>query len=317
MNITTARLALRLHRLEIVVLGLLMVLGIGLTVLGGSLFDASGFSAACAHAMQTGGDFSLACQQALDAFDKARSSPIVSLSEVLRFAVPFLLAALVGVALVGRELERGTARLAWSLAPSRARWFAGRLAPMLGVVLLVALASGLASDRMLVWANPGMDPYASLLSFGDRGVDFAARVVFAFGCAVLVGALLGRTLPALLFAIILVFVGLAGGSSVHGRILASEATPAIVIGYNPADLSYDSGYLAPDGHLITWEEMARIDGVDVNNPGNWTPSYPQATNRVPGLRYPFVVAREVAVLLAGATVALGLSFVVVRRARPG
>ena len=44
-------------------------------------------------------------------------------------AVAYVIGAFLGVPIVGRELERGTTRLAWSLAPSRWRWFAGSRAP--------------------------------------------------------------------------------------------------------------------------------------------------------------------------------------------
>jgi hypothetical protein len=317
MNRTTTRLALRLHRFELAILGGLALLGFALTFVVSGWLDATGFGPGCVAAMQTGADMTQACQHAQDAFYRTQDNWLVGFAAVLRTAVPFLLAALVGVGLVARDLERGTARLAWSLAPSRMVWFAGRLLPVLAIVVAVALLSGFAADRYLVASEPGMNPYASLLGFGDRGIDFAARVVFGFACAVLIGALTGRTLPALLLSVIVVYVGLAGGSSVHGRILSTEAVPTANATYNPADLTYDSGFLAPDGRLISWDEMARIDKVNPNDPGDWTPSYPQGSLVVPGERYPFVVAREVAVLLGGALVAFGLAFLQVRRVRPG
>ena len=47
-----------------------------------------------------------------------------------------------GVPIVARELERGTARLAWSLAPSRMRWFLARMLPILVVLALVTFLGG-------------------------------------------------------------------------------------------------------------------------------------------------------------------------------
>jgi ABC-type transport system involved in multi-copper enzyme maturation permease subunit len=240
-------------------------------------------------------------------------------TQILLLFVPFLLAVLTGVAIVGREVERGTARLAWSLAPSRATWFAGRLLPVLVVVAAIGLLSGLAADRLSVSMTPGTTPWASLLDYGNRGVDLAARVAFAFAVAVLIGAALGRALPALLVATIVVFVGLGGGSSVHGRILASEAVP-VVSGtnyYDPANLTFDTGFLAPDGQFISYDAMLQRypQPTDPNVP--WNPPYPQAQRIVPGTRYPLVVGREVAALLAGATAAVALAFLLVRRARPG
>ena len=318
MNRTTTRLALQLHRFEIGILGALGVLGVALTLLVCSWLDGTGY-AACAQAMQTGADQTPACVSAQDAFYRIQSGSVVILTQVLLFAVPFLLAVLTGVAIVGREVERGTARLAWSLAPSRATWFAGRLLPLLGAVAAVGLLTGLAGDRLSASMIPGTNPWASLADFGSRGVDLAARVVFAFAVAVLVGAALGRALPALLVATIVIFLGLGGGSSVDGRILASEAVPVVSATnyYDPANLTYDSGFMAPDGTYVIYDAMLQLypQPTDPNAP--WNPPYPPAQRIVPGTRYPFVVGREVAVLVAGALAALGLAFALVRRARPG
>lgn len=317
MNRTTTRLALQLHRFEIVSLGALTAVGVGLALLVCSWLDASGFGPACLAVTWNGGDLSPACASASEVFSAAESSAAARLAPTLVSFVPLLLAVVSGVALMGRELERGTARIAWSLAPSRMRWLAGRLLPVLAVVIVLGLAGGLASDRLLASTSPGTNPWASLQNFEMRGVGLAARVVFAFGVAVLCGALLGRVLPALLVATVVTFVGLAGGSSVHWKMLAAEAAPVAVQVRNPADLNFESGYLTPDGRLIGWEEMARIDGRHPGDPGDWTPSYPQAMRLVPGTRYPFVAARDVAALLGGTLVALGATFVVVRRTRPG
>jgi len=318
MNRTTTRLAQRLHRFEIVILAALAVLGALLALLVCSWLDGTGYTA-CARAMQTGAEPTPACISAQDAFYKIQSGSVVILTQVLLFAVPYLLAVLTGVAIVGREVERGTARLAWSLAPSRATWFAGRLLPLLAVVAAVGLLTGLAGDRLSASMIPGTNPWASLADFGSRGVDQAARVVFAFAVAVLVGAALGRALPALLVGTIVIFLGLGGGSGVDGRILASEAVPVVSATnyYDPANLTYDTGFLAPDGRFISYDEMLQQfpQPTDPNVP--WNPPYPAAQRIVPGTRYPFVVGREVAVLLAGALGALTLAFALVRRARPG
>lgn len=317
MNATAIRLALRLHRFEIGVLGGLTVGGVVLLLLVCSWLDGMGFGGACLAAVHRGQGLSSACIDAERQFEDAQRSLPVMVTQAILFASPFLLAALAGVAFVGRELERGTSRLAWSLAPSRWTWFAGRLLPLLAVVTLVALMGGLGLDRFAASMNPGMDPWASLQDFGNRGVDLAARAVFAFAIAVLVGAALARVLPALLVAILVVAVGIAGGSNVHGRILQSEAIPMATQAFDPANLTYDSGFLAPDGEFVSWDRVQAMapPSQDPNTP--WTPPYPEATLAVPGSRYPLVVGREVAALLGASAVALALAYLVVRRARPG
>ena len=55
---------------------------------------------------------------------------------------PIVAGLLAGGPIVARELENGTARLAWSLGPSRLRWFVQRAGP---IILMVAAAfAGLA-----------------------------------------------------------------------------------------------------------------------------------------------------------------------------
>ncbi len=324
MNWTSLRLALRLHRFEILILGGLAILGVALTLLVCSWLDGTGYGAACMQQVMDGHEMTAACMAAGEAFNSVQSSPILNLTQLLLVGVPFLLSALGGVALVGRELERGTARLAWSLAPSRLAWFVGRLLPLLFAVAIVALAAGLALDRMTASMQPGLNPWAAMFNFSNRGVDFAARAVFAFAVAVLVGAWLGRALPALLVTVVVVFIGLSGGSVVYGRILASEAIVVADTNWDPANETYDSGYLAPDGRFIGWEEAQAMFPQQMGGPTgggpNTTDSEPplqQASRVVLGSSYPFVVAREVAALLGGAAVALGLALLQVRRARPG
>ena len=137
--------------------------------------------------------------------------------------VPFIAAVLLGVPIVARELERGTSRLAWSLAPSRRRWFLARLLPVLAVMIVVGLVAGVALDRMAGATDPWTDPARSFDGFGSRGVVYAARAVFVFAIAVAAGAIIGRSLPALLITIVVAAVGITGGSWVHGKWLATEA----------------------------------------------------------------------------------------------
>lgn len=141
--------------------------------------------------------------------------------------------------------------------------------------------------------------------------------MFAFAVAVLIGAAIGRALPALLVAVVVVWLGLAGGSYLHTKILASEAVTVAGSVNDLGNLTIDYGFMAPDGRFLSWNDVQGMvpASQDPNTP--WMPPYPEAQLAVPGSRYPFVVGREVATLLGGAGVALGLAFVLVRRARPG
>jgi hypothetical protein len=311
------RLAFRLNRFEIIVLGLLIgVVGVAAVLVAGDL-DATGYGTTC---LALGPDSPMppACEEAGRAFydiQNKQASPVQTLLIVL----PFLLGVLVGVPLIARELERGTSRLAWSLAPSRTHWFLTRLVPVLLAVFVVSLVAGLAADRLMGATEPTADPFRSFAGFGGRGIVLAARATFIFAVGVAVGSVIGSVLPALIVTAAIAVIGLSGGSSVHNRILASEAVMAV--GANgdarPGDLFIDQRIRTPGGDIVTWEELyvllpAPDDGTE------WPPpDYTFVALVVPAERYPEVQLREVGALAAGSLVALLIAGIVVRVRRPG
>jgi ABC-type transport system involved in multi-copper enzyme maturation permease subunit len=114
--------------------------------------------------------------------------------------LPWLVGALIGVVVVGREIEHGTATLAWSLAPGRRGWLLSRaLVGAVVVALLLAVPSVVASEaERLVY--PWAPPEASFNDYGLRGPLVVGQGVAAFAIALLVGAVVGRVLPSLLLA---------------------------------------------------------------------------------------------------------------------
>ncbi|MEU5797227.1 ABC transporter permease [Streptomyces sp. NPDC047813] len=126
--------------------------------------------------------------------------------------LPFLLAAWAGAALTGRELESGTARLAWTQATSPARWLAVRLAvPALGVTVCTTLLAWL---HHRAWAA-GQGRIDSAKVWYDRftfhagGPTLVAMALAGLAAGALAGLLLRRTLPAL--AVGLVAAGVVRG----------------------------------------------------------------------------------------------------------
>jgi hypothetical protein len=320
MNATSLRLALRLHRFEaaafaIVILGL----AVAAFVVAGML-DATGYGRLCldptgtAHLDPTGPPHLPPTCEAIGArfFDLQNrlGGPIAGMLVVLSFVA----AALIGVAVIAREIERGTTRLAWSLAPSRRRWYITRVLPLLVALIVVTFLAGIATDRLTAATEPGIDLANSFDGFGQRGGLIAARSVFIFAVAVLVGALVGRTLPALIVAALVAYIGLGGGEDVHSRIIRSEAIVVPESQVRPGDRWIDIQFQLPDGRLVGWDVVEQLDPPkpDVE----WIPKYPQVAVIVPGTRYRFVEAREAGALLGGSIVALGLGGVVVARRRP-
>lgn len=311
MNGTSIRIALRLHRFEaaafaIVILGLV----VAAFVVAGML-DATGYGRLCLD--PTGTTNPPTCGEIGARFfglQTGLAAPIAGLLVILSFVA----AALIGVAVIAREIERGTTRLAWSLAPSRRRWYLTRITPLLVGLVVVTFLAGIATDRLTQAMEPGMDPANSFDSFGQRGGLIAARSVFIFATAVLVGAFIGRTLPALIVAALVAYVGLGGGEEVHSRIIRSEAIVVADADVRPGDRWIDQLFQLPDGRLVGWDVMEQLDPPkpDVE----WIPKYPQVTLIVPGTRYRSVETREAGALAGGSIVAVGLGALLVGRRRP-
>ena len=111
-----------------------------------------------------------------------------------------------GAPLIARELETGTAALAWNQSVSRTRWLAVKLT--IGVLLAMALTEALSLIQTW-WAAPISQAAAdgasvgfaqsrfSQLNFASHGLTPLGYAAFAFALGVTAGALIRRTLPAM------------------------------------------------------------------------------------------------------------------------
>jgi hypothetical protein len=315
------RLTLRLHRFELFAFGAAII---ALTV---AAFAAAayieGFRVPPECLTIDGGEVPLACDSAYRRLGDAQTIGALVVSPLL--LVTFAMGLFLGVPVIARELERGTVRLAWWLTPSRWRWYLARLLPILGVVVVLTFASGVAADRLFGANNPGVDVSKSFDGYGVRGGLLAARALFVFAVAVLVGSFIGRTLPAVIIAALVAAIGLSGGINVHERMLAGEAVQVPTDpngdpgGYATGDKYIDQKFVLGDGTLVGYDYFYDSGQAGQGEPfdefGN--PKFPMVTLVIPGERYRSVEAREAGVLIGGSLVALFIAgFVVVRR-RPG
>jgi len=85
---------------------------------------------------------------------------------------------------------------------SRRPWFAAKI--FAGLILLIPgmLAMGLSANVLEGAATPSLDPYASFDAYLDRGVIAAFWAVAAFTGTFALGAMLGRTIPAIIVGIV-------------------------------------------------------------------------------------------------------------------
>lgn len=140
--------------------------------------------------------------------------------------LPFGLGLLTGVPIVSRELEERTAQVAWSLNGSRARWLFRQSSPIL-LVLIAAIAVTAWTTTALV-NGPDAHPEGAFVNIGSYGVPVLARAFGAFGLGIFVGALIGRALPALVFGGVLSLGLVLSVSGARDAWLAAQA-PSVPI----------------------------------------------------------------------------------------
>ncbi|WP_327316133.1 hypothetical protein [Streptomyces sp. NBC_01235] len=165
-------------------------------------------------------------------------------------------AAYAGGALVGRELESGTARFAWTQGVSPTRWLAAKLA----VPALVVTVGATALVLVYRWAwSANQDPlYHGWMSddaYLSRG---PATVAYAL-CALAVGAvtalLLRRALPAL--AVSVAATGLLGYVVAQFR---ASFWPAVTITASPEELDYPaSAWVVESGAVVHGRHVQDFD----------------------------------------------------------
>jgi hypothetical protein len=116
-------------------------------------------------------------------------------------AIPGFLGAIMGPLLLGRELEQGTWRMAWSQTVPRTRWLTAKLVLVTGgLVIFGAAITALAS-----WYQAPLDRVSTRLQLSayiTEGVVFTCSLLCAFGLGVLTGLLLRNTIGAMVVAYI-------------------------------------------------------------------------------------------------------------------
>jgi hypothetical protein len=153
------------------------------------------------------------CQDLAAAFNGTWDN--MSIPAVLLQVLPALIGAFVGAPVLGRELETGTFRFAWTQGFGRWRWALAKLVPLALLLAAATCAFGL----LVSWCyqpfsgagNQDLGIYgnsALVTVFSLRAVTFPAWTVAAFAVGVLAGMLIRRVVPAIV-ATLVVYAGLA------------------------------------------------------------------------------------------------------------
>jgi hypothetical protein len=225
-----------------------------------------------------------------------------------------------GAPLLAREIEHGTAQLAWPLSRSRARWLVMRMLPIavIGAALLVPAA--LAGEVLIRSQFPVISPGANFEGYAERGILLVLRFEVVLIAAALVGGWLGRQLPAVLVAgMVAGGIGFAatflqpyGVEPVEGELEVMQ--PSDTVGDRYVGVRY-----RVDGEWISDEEAYALmswDGLgEEPDPSRIGPE--EVMYMIPGERYMDVTVRESAALVGAGIGLSGALLLMVRRRRPG
>ena len=123
--------------------------------------------------------------------------------------LPALAGAFIGCPMVAREVENGTHRLAWTQGVTRLRWLVTKIVLVFVPVMAIAAVAG-ALEVVLInqlGSNPNRWNW-----FDQQAPVTVAATLFALSLGLFVGAVMGRSIPAMavtLVAFVIVRIGLA------------------------------------------------------------------------------------------------------------
>lgn len=237
-------------------------------------------------------------------------------------ALPLVVGLLLGVGLVGGEVEGGTAPTVWALAGSRRRWLTGRLVPILVILVAVLAVAAIASEMLAAAKVPWQLGRPSFDDAGLHGPGVVARGLAAFGLALAVGAWSGRMLPTILLSALAALVLAVGGFGLLATWVDANAHDIEVPSWFNGE--YDGGrfvgraqYHLPDGRIIG-EGFSRENlappGVD---PEAWVASNVKVVaTGVHSPDYPAWLVTEVMTFGLIGLACVAATFAIVERRRP-
>ncbi|MBO0844638.1 MAG: hypothetical protein J2P22_04405 [Nocardioides sp.] len=211
----------RRHRGTVVVLlAVLAVTGIYLLVTGLQMRSAWHTVQACTPQRSS------ACSFAWNNFRNTHTNP--GLISALFLFAPLLIGAFVGAPLVGRELETGTFRYAWTQGVGRNRW---AIAMVVTGAAVVAVSTGLLGALVSWHEQPlwraDVTPRLQPSEFPSTGLAIVGWGLATYAVAVLAGLLWRRVLPALATAVLATFALAYAASRFRLHILSPLVTSSL------------------------------------------------------------------------------------------
>src|SRR5450759_794546 len=209
--LTRIKLTLKQHRFETIATVVLCLIAAGASFVEVYRLNSIQLPAGCTvgpRYMLSADSSAIAtsCQLAIDRFNAIAWGADMGLVRTLLVLLPFVVGILFGAPLVAKEIEQGTAPLSWALVGSRRRWLLRKMFTAALLIVPLLLLAGLAADVLQGAQTPGTDPHASFENFSFRGVMIVFWGLAALLGTVALGTLIGRTLPAVLVALVLCFL---------------------------------------------------------------------------------------------------------------
>ena len=246
------------HLVEVLtVLAIGLVVGLVAAALS-VLLRLSGVSAECVHAWLNDPSLGDACNPNTSSF-MAMKSDVGDPVFIALALVPFVAGVLAGVPIVSREIEGETAQFAWSVSPSRSRWLLGQVLPIAvlgGLAVAVSAIGGLA----LLTVVSSAIPTGPMEHVGDAGLPLIARAFASFSIALLVGSVVGRTLPALIGAVAVTALMMALLTSARGA--WQEAQPLVALTdaqmQGEGAIAIEQAYVSPSGNLLRYQDAHSV-----------------------------------------------------------
>lgn len=315
--LTAARLTFRLYRFELLVILAYGLLLAALALIVTARLNAINPGVDCLKAwLSLGPPGASGCETTSDFL--ARNEDEAGKVMAAMWLLPLVAGVVAGSVLVAREIEHRTAQFAWSIGPSRRRWYLDRLLPVMLVAVGAVVLASITAEILEAARMPWFDAVASASDYGLRGPIVVALAFAALGVAVLVGSVVGRMLPALLIAAVLA-VGIrsvVAGLAPYGEPLVALDESALGSGLD-YPLMVDQAYLSPDGRMLTTAEaLAQVPG-GTSDPYTWlSENFTTVALGVASRDVWRVELRESALLLVIGVAGLTGAWFVVSRRRP-
>ncbi|MFI0260243.1 ABC transporter permease [Streptomyces sp. NPDC017056] len=199
-------------------------------------------------------------QDAVAAFRAAYRGPIDLITTGMLF-LPVVTGMLLGAPLIARELEQGTAKLAWTQAVSPVRWLVAKCAVPAGIVLVAS--SALAA--LVTWClRPAVDEVSGTYwyatsAFNALGPVPVAYCLLAFMTGVLAGLVVRRTVPAMALTAVLTTLMSYAFDAVRPHLMPTVTTWSASGSADASELPDSSWYQG--GGLLTASGTRLPDGT--------------------------------------------------------